>query len=267
MGPVAGLTRSTSGEFYGTTVDGGAKGFGTVFKITRAGTLTTLHSFDSNDGAQPVTRLIQATDGNFYGTTPVGGGATVSGVVFKMTPAGALTTLHLFAGTDGAAPESRLIQATDWNLYGTTQLGGLNGLGTIFRIATSGTFTTLHHFDSTEGYEPIASLMQATNGGFYGTAAFGGASGDGTVFSFSVGLNPFVKTLPSAGKVGAAVKILGTDLTGATSVTFNGAAAAFTVVSASEITTTVPAGATTGTVEVVTPSGALSSNVPFRVLP
>ena len=88
---------------------------------------------------------------------------------------------------------------------------------------------------------------------------------DGTVFSLSVGLGPFVETQPTSGKVGAAVKILGTNLTGATSVTFNGTAAAFKVVSSSLITATVPAGATTGKVQVVTPSGTLSSNVPFRV--
>ena len=79
----------------------------------------------------------------------------------------------------------------------------------------------------------------------------------GTVFSLSVGLGPFVETQPTSGKVGAAVKILGTNLTGATSVTFNGTAAVFKVVSSSEITTTVPAGATTGKVQVVTPHGTL----------
>jgi uncharacterized protein (TIGR03437 family) len=82
-----------------------------------------------------------------------------------------------------------------------------------------------------------------------------------------VGLGPFVETQPTAGKVGAAVKILGTSLTGATSVSFNGTAATFTVVSSSEITTTVPAGATSGKVKVVTSSGTLTSNVKFRVTP
>jgi len=76
-----------------------------------------------------------------------------------------------------------------------------------------------------------------------------------------------VETLTTSGKVGAAVEILGTDLTGATSVTFNGTAATFTVLSQTLITTTVPAGATTGTIQVVTPSATLLSNVPFRVLP
>jgi hypothetical protein len=78
-------------------------------------------------------------------------------------------------------------------------------------------------------------------------------------------LGPFAETLPTSGKVGAAVMILGTDLTGATSVTFNGTAAVFKVVSSSEITTTVPTGATTGEVKVETPSSTLSSNVLFRV--
>jgi hypothetical protein len=93
----------------------------------------------------------------------------------------------------------------------------------------------------------------------------GGANNDGTVFSLSVGLGPFVETQPTSGKVGAAVKILGTDLTGATSVTLNGTAAVFKVVSGSLITTNVPTGATTGRVEVTTPKGTLKSNVVFRV--
>jgi hypothetical protein len=119
----------------------------------------------------------------------------------------------------------------------------------------------------------MAGLVQDTNGTFYGTTFKGGGTstcgqysdGCGTVFSLSVGLGPFVDTLPASGKVGKAVRILGTNLTGATSVTFNGTAATFTVKSKSEITTTVPNGATTGTVKVKTPHGTLSSNVPFRV--
>jgi uncharacterized protein (TIGR03437 family) len=80
-----------------------------------------------------------------------------------------------------------------------------------------------------------------------------------------VGLGPFVETLPNSGNAGAAVRILGTDLTDATSVTFNGTAAKFTIVSSSEIKTAVPTGATTGTLDVMTPKGMLKSNVVFRV--
>jgi uncharacterized protein (TIGR03437 family) len=61
------------------------------------------------------------------------------------------------------------------------------------------------------------------------------------------------------------IKILGTKLTGATSVTFNGTPATFTVASNALITTMVPAGVTTGRVRVTTLSGTLTSNVPFRL--
>jgi hypothetical protein len=146
------------------------------------------------------------------------------------------------------------------------------GCGTIFQITPNRVLTTLYNFcsqtDCTDGYNSnqLGGLVQATNGKFYGTAPSGGTNLDGTFFSLSIGLGPFVETSPTSGDVGASIEILGTDLTGATSVTFNGAAAAFTVVSGTEITATVPAGATSGTVEVVTPGGTLSSNVPFRVL-
>ncbi len=268
--PYAGLVEATDGNFYGTTYGGGSYLYGTVFKITANGTLTTLHSFDVTDGYFPIAGLIQATNGYFYGTT-FAGGANDDGTVFKITPSGTLTTLHSFDVTDGAYPWAGLVQATDGNLYGTTYGGGANGQGTVFKITPNGTLTTLYDFCSqsgcTDGYEPVAELVQGTNGTLYGTTEEGGVNGEGTVFSLSVGLGPFVETLPSSGKVGAAVTILGTNLTTATSVTFNGTAATFTVASSSEITTTVPTGATSGTVEVTTPSKTLKSKVDFRVTP
>jgi hypothetical protein len=109
--------------------------------------------------------------------------------------------------------------------------------------------------------------MQDTNGTFYGTTATAGTGGYGTVFSLSTGLGAFVKTSPSSGAVGASVIILGNNLTGATSVSFNGTAAAFSVVSDSEIETTVPAGASTGAVKVVVGKKTLNSNTRFRVTP
>ena len=109
--------------------------------------------------------------------------------------------------------------------------------------------------------------MQGTDGNFYGMTAGGGTDSHGTVFGLSVGLGPFVKTVPTSGSVGTPVTILETNLTGATAVTFNGIRAAFTVVSASEISTTIPAGATTGFVTVITPGGTLKSNVKFQVRP
>jgi uncharacterized repeat protein (TIGR03803 family) len=272
------LVQGTDGDFYGTTQYDGVYGGGTVFKMTYSGTLTTLYSFGSQDGdgANPIVGLLQAANGDFYGTT-VYGGANGYGTVFKITPSGALTTLHSFDYTDGEYASAALVQATDGNFYGTTEAGGANsvcidGCGTVFKITPSGTLTTVHSFDMTDGAYPLAAVLQDTGGKLYGTTFDGGvvatcSIGCGTVFSLSVGLGPFVVTQPTSGKVGAAVKILGTNLTGATSVTFNGTPATFTVTSGSEITTTVPTGATTGKVKVTISGHTLSSNVNFRVAP
>jgi uncharacterized repeat protein (TIGR03803 family) len=276
--PFAGLIQGIDGNVYGTTFGGGsAKGFGTVFKITPSGTLTTLHRFCTKsgcpDGKFPQTGVVQASNGNFYGTT-ISGGAYGDGTIFEITTSGKLTTLYSVCSQSGC-PDGNyliagLIQATDRNLYGIMGVGGANGAGTIFKITLSGTLTTLYNFCSQsrsclDGQYPGGGLVQATDGNLYGTTDDGGANGYGTVFSLSVGLGGFVETQPASAKVGATVKILGTNLTGATNVTFNGKAATFTVVSSSEITTTVPAGATTGEVQVVTPNGTLLSNVLFRV--
>jgi uncharacterized repeat protein (TIGR03803 family) len=277
--PVAALVQASDGDFYGVANSGGAGGEqGTVFKISTSGTLTPLYAFCTQgafptcpDGAAPRGTLVQATNGDFYGTT-YAAGANSGGTVFRITPGGALTTLYSFCAQgvvpncpDGANPYAGLVQATDGNLYGTTYMGGANGFGTVFKITPGGRLTTLLSFDGANGGKPYTGLLQATNGNIYGTTLYGGTTGNGTIFSLSLDLAPFVKTLPIAGAAGAPVQILGTNLTGATSVTFNGTAAAFTVVSPSLITTTVPAGATTGTLQVVTPGGTLSSNVSFRV--
>jgi len=261
--PAAGLLQAIDGNFYGTTTSGGGCN-GSVFKITPGGKLTTLSL-----GVAAPSGLVQAADGNFYGTTYFGGTGNY-GTVFKITPNGTLTTLYSFCAqtkcTDGAFPYVGLIQATDDNLYGTTSYGGTFGPGTVFKTNSAGTLTTLHNFDSTDGNQP-AWLVQGTDGAIYGTTSKGGAAHHGTVFSLSVGLGPFVETRPTSGKVGANIIILGNNLTGTTSVTFNSTAATFTVVGSSEITTTVPVGATSGTVQVTTPGGTLLSNVAFQVKP
>jgi uncharacterized repeat protein (TIGR03803 family) len=290
--PEAGLVQGADGKLYGTTYLGGSGaqgcngGCGTVFDITLRGDLTTIHDFHGTDGYGPQgTALIQATDGNFYGTTPQGGrkfGDVSPGTLFRMTPGGGLTTLYDFCSqpncADGDWPYGALAQGSDGNLYGTTSdAQGGYGAGTVFKITPSGPLTTLYHFCSqpncADGANPDGGLVQATDGEFYGTTyqsgnlACGNGYGCGTVFSLDVGLGPFVAFVRPYGKVGQTGGILGQGFTGTTSVMLNGTPANFTVVSDTYLTATVPPGATTGYVTVTTPTGVLTSNVPFRVIP
>jgi uncharacterized repeat protein (TIGR03803 family) len=279
--PDGALIQATDGNLYGTTASGGANSNGTVFRISPSGAYATLYPFCSQqtctDGSGPEGALLEAADGNLYGTTSYGG-TDGYGTVFRITLAGALTVLHSFDSTDGAYPVAGVVQATDGNFYGTTFNGGTSstcsaGCGTVFTMTPDGALTTLHSFDGTDGANPFAAVVQDTDGTLYGTTNQGGANacngvapgGCGTVFSLDVGLGPFVQTEPAYGAVGTIVTILGNNLTGATRVTFNGMAATFQVLSSSEIMTVVPTGATTGIVQVTTPSGTLNSNVAFQV--
>lgn len=206
--PNAALIQGTDGNFYGTTGYGGSAcqplGCGTVFQMTTEGTIRILHAFTGGpDGANPAGPLVQAADGYFYGTT-FGGGDTSRcfgngcGTVFRMTPAGTLTTLHVFTGgpEDGGIPTG-LLEATDGTFYGMTTRGGdltcgaPNGCGTVFQMAPDGRITVLHAFaGDTDGAVPSEALIEATDENFYGTTSFGGAGctapsqwgGCGTVF-------------------------------------------------------------------------------------
>jgi uncharacterized repeat protein (TIGR03803 family) len=239
-GPQAALVLASNGNFYGTTAFGGSSATvaGSLFEISSAGTLNTLHEFAGypTDGGEPYGQLIQATDGNFYGTT-YEGGVTICpsyspgcGTVFKITPGGTLTTLHTFVGYpagDGAEPFGGLVQGSNGTFYGTTADGGANQEGTVFSITSKGTLAILHSFAGGDGLQPSAGLIQATDGNFYGTTYGGGAFGYGTVFKITPGgtlttLHSFSDgtdgEFPSGGLVQATNGILyGTTVLGGTS--------------------------------------------------
>ena len=297
--PVAALLEANNGNYYGTTPVGGTEGgcggdtCGTIFEVTPGGAFTDLYSFSGgSDGAMPQGALLQGPDGNLYGTTSAGGAnckvtAVGCGTIFKLTPGGKLITLYTFCSQtncpDGNGPYAGLTLGSDGNFYGTTLYGGANagegsyGAGTIFKITPGGQLTTLYSFCAqtgcSDGTTPFGALLQATNGTFYGTNVYGGYDrgtcklfgGCGTLFSLSLGLEPFVKAQPNFGRAGRTIYILGNDLTGTTSVTFNGTTASFQVLSSTYIKASVPTGATPGTIVVTTPNGTLSSNVAFRV--
>ena len=200
--PHAELVQGRDGNLYGTAGNGGSmnctSGCGTVFKISPSGMLTTLHTFNDEDGSYPYAALVQGSDGNFYGTT-FAGGEKEQGTVFKITPQGALTTLHSFCldsgCTDGAAPYAALIQGSDGTFYGTTQVGGAHNQGTIFSISPTGVHTSLYSFGGSDGANPSSALAEGRDGKLYGTTQLGGTDGHGTVFSFSTALQ-FVPVTP-----------------------------------------------------------------------
>ena len=200
--PQAGLVQGSDGNFYGTAQYGGTYGDGTVFQISPSGTYTTLYQFGGSptDGQNPAAGLVQGSDGYFYGTTQYGG-TNYDGTVFRVSPAGALTTLWQFCGNqdqfgnclDGANPSAGLVQGSDGYFYGTTQYGGTNYDGTVFRISPAGALTTLWQFcgnqdqfgNCLDGANPSAGLVQGSDGYFYGTTQYGGTNYDGTVFRIS----------------------------------------------------------------------------------
>jgi uncharacterized repeat protein (TIGR03803 family) len=263
------LLEGSDGNLYGAAELGGANGCGTLFKLTKSGTLLWSYSFQCTDmGYAPNSGLLQATDGNFYGTTIYGGTGQRCGTVFRLDQRGTVSVVYAFNGLPDGCDPYGIVQGTDGNLYGTTLGGGkgADGQGTLFQLTLDGAHTIVHYFGVAAG-QPYAPPTQDTNGSFYGTTWGDGHYGYGTVYSLNMGLVPFIAFVRPNARVGGTAQILGQGLIGTTNVTFRGiAATSFTVVTDTYMTAVVPSGATTGNVVVTTPGGVLTSNVSFRVV-
>ena len=193
--PESGTTLGTDGNLYGTVSGCGTLGFGAVFKIAPGGgDLIPLDNFSGgSDGGYPFAAPVEGTDGNFYGVTTCGGIRACPGgpgTLYKITPAGKLTTIYRFDEVHAAANYAPLILAADGNFYGTGW-GAADGgnAGVVYRITPAGEFTVLYSFCSqpqcVDGFFPYAALVQGSDGTFYGTAAPGGEYGFGVIFKFT----------------------------------------------------------------------------------
>jgi uncharacterized repeat protein (TIGR03803 family) len=231
----AALIADGSGNLFGTTQEGGASGYGTVFEIAKSTTTATgyvstpvtLVNFNYGNGAYSSATLIADGSGNLFGTTE-SGGASGDGTVFEI--AKSTTTATGYASTpitlvsfnygDGAVPYSSLIADGSGNLFGTTEYGGASGDGTVFEIAKTTTTTsgyastpaTLVSFNYGDGADPFGGLIADGSGNLFGTTVEGGASGDGTVFEIAgsgfVPVRVFAGTPGSANCVGASTSSL-----------------------------------------------------------
>jgi len=177
-GPTARPIRDAAGNLYGTTYNGGAFGFGAVFRLDATGKETVLHSFDGSDAAFPFAGVLRDAAGNLYGTLSYN-----VGTVFKLDTTGTETVLHAFSGVDGSGPQGDLIRDPAGNLYGTTYSGGTYGYGTLFKLNAAGKYKVLHSFaGGVDGANPIPSLKRDAHGNLYGTASAGGDFNLGIVF-------------------------------------------------------------------------------------
>ncbi|HXM23772.1 MAG TPA: choice-of-anchor tandem repeat GloVer-containing protein [Terriglobales bacterium] len=199
------LVRDSSGNFYGTTYQGGSCGAGTVFELSSGGKETVLHNFClGGDGGFPFGGVILDSSGNVYGTTEVGGtrnGGTVFELKRKSNGEWSESVLHFFSGPDGKGPFDGLIMDAAGNLYGTASEGGSGAPfgGVAYEISSSGMYSVIYNFCSvsgcTDGQLPFGGLTMDGKGNLYGTTSEGGASGLGTVFELSKSGSSWTETV------------------------------------------------------------------------
>ncbi len=191
------LVRDSAGNLYGTSVQGGTYGGGTVFQVTPAGVHTVLYNFTGGtDGGEPYKGVTLDAKGNLYGTAVTGGGGSCEGgcgVVFKLTNSGGVWTqsvIHAFGGgNDGSGPGSPVTLDRYGNVYGTTPTGGALGVGVVYQLTPGTTgwkFHLVHTFTGgADGEGGSAGRLLIARGSLYGACTTGGGNGFGTVYQIT----------------------------------------------------------------------------------
>jgi uncharacterized repeat protein (TIGR03803 family) len=293
------LVEANDGNYYGLTNNGGSDGYGVAYRITPTGTYTLLQNFNGANGSYPLFGMTLGPDGKMYGTTSRGGSdascAGNCGTIFSLTTAGTLTTLYNFVAADSEAwyPQSNLMLDTSGVFYGTTN--GSQQNGEVFYSFNMG-FKPFASLVSTDGKESAQVGILGQKFSKSSVVAFGGTKATTVAVSGTTYLSATVPAgaltgpvtvttgssvlttpqtfkvtptmasfSPESGAVNTVVTITGTGLMQTTKVTFNAKAASFTVISDTEVTATVPTGATTGKIMVTTKGGTVTSTSSFTV--
>lgn len=300
--PFGPLIEGRDGNFYGAASGGGPTGGGVLFRVSPSGDLSILWDFTGgSDGSNPVGGLLQGADGNFYGTNDVGG-AFGWGVLFCYIPGGIpifqtrFNVLHDFDSLTGASPQVTLLQHTNGKLYGDTAVGGSENRGAFFSFdAGLGPFVSLLPRARRVGrsvqilgqgftgatavyFNGTPATFTVVSDGYLTTTVPEGATGGlvtvttptGTVTSNREFLvkPQVVGFSPAGASPGTEVVVTGVSLTETTRVTFkNVVATKFSVDSDSQLTVTVPAGATSGRIGVTTTGAPVYSAAIFTVNP
>lgn len=221
IAPTSAVVADKDGNLYGTTVEGGSHGNGTIFELKRPSSSGAawihhvLYNFKGvpsdrgdGDGAQPDGVVFDAA-GNLYGMTDGGGFCTefeglinCYGSVFELaapSDAGGAWTesvLYRFGTSGDSNPHGSAIFDHNGNLYATAYLGGAFGFGGVFELkppsapGSAWTEETLYDFNNTDGGVPNGSLVFDSAGNLYGTTLQGGPANMGTVFELTGPASP-----------------------------------------------------------------------------
>jgi uncharacterized repeat protein (TIGR03803 family) len=185
------LIMDKNGDLYGVTLGGGRKDQGVLYKLSKNGTVTVLHSFagGKKDGCQPQGTVAIDTAGDFYGIANACG-AFNYGIVWKVSNK-QLSVLHNFSGqADGSYPNSGVVLNAKGIMFGVAEYGGSGQSGVLYKLGPKGKFTVLHTFDGSDGGLPNGEVLRKANGDLYGTTNIGGnfsgcgGTGCGTVWAF-----------------------------------------------------------------------------------
>jgi uncharacterized repeat protein (TIGR03803 family) len=291
-----GMVQATNGKFYGATSSGGSSSAGVIYQLTSSGVFTVLHTLNgTTDGKGPAGQLLAASDENLYGVT-TSGGTSDCGTIFKITPAGTYTVLYNFDMIHGCNPEEQVIQGTNGKLYGLANGGGAFGDGAAYSLSLGlRAFAALMTASAFEGarigilgqdfsgssvveFGGVPATTIAVTGSTFinATVPAGALTGSVKVTTGTTTLTSnqtfrvrlaFTTFTPMSGPVGTPVVLTGSGLTQTTKVTFGGVTASFAVNSDTQVTATVPAGATAGKIAIVTQGGNASSGCNFTVTP